>query len=408
MGDQLFFNVIVPLIVTGICFVTVLVILIKDYSRIPPRGAIMITAENMKKLKEEDSRKDSLVARALEEAGQLKAEVGRLQAEEVVLRDELAAKSSKPLFGGVDPDEIKRLKSENERLKEEIVRFREQLASAPIKSMPDTNELEEMLLAKTEVDQLNGELKRVTEELRALKLKVAAGVQEVPDNQSAKAEADRLKAELDDKTAALAKKEEETAKLVSALERGDQDAKAEAGRLKAELDDKTAALAKKEEETAKLVSALERGDQDAKAEADRLKAELDDKTSVLAQKEAEIARLAGELERLSADNKNNNESITKLQSVGTEADAVEKALEEEKKSLQELKLRIGESRIKLQLLSDKAKENAELLAKFAQGKEFDEFRKSVHLDEIVQKYESEITALKLKNLELEKKLGSAA
>ena len=58
----------------------------------------------------------------------------------------------------------------------------------------------------------------------------------------------------------------------------------------------------------------------------------------------------------------------------------------------------------MHLLNEKTKSNVESIAKFAEGKEFAEFRRSIHLDEIVQKYEDEIKGLRIRNMELEDRL----
>jgi DNA repair ATPase RecN len=71
----------------------------------------------------------------------------------------------------------------------------------------------------------------------------------------------------------------------------------------------------------------------------------------------------------------------------------EKNIQAQKKSFQDTEQRIREMKIKLRVLSEKAKENVEALARFAESKEFDEFRKSVHLDELTQKYEDQVKDL---------------
>ncbi|MDD5439128.1 MAG: 3-oxoacyl-[acyl-carrier-protein] synthase III C-terminal domain-containing protein [Candidatus Omnitrophica bacterium] len=186
MDTQLLYHVIVLLAVTGLCFVAVLVVLIKDYARIPPRNAIVILTAELRKMKDDTGRKDALVTRANEEIQRLKAETEQLKEEQVRLRDELAAKKAKPLLGGSEwlprppslgnitqenSGEIKAMKIENGRLKEEVVRCQEELSRARSQLMPDTKDIEEMLLAKTEVERLRGELQKTAQELQALKLR---------------------------------------------------------------------------------------------------------------------------------------------------------------------------------------------------------------------------------------------
>jgi len=122
-------------------------------------------------------------------------------------------------------------------------------------------------------------------------------------------------------------------------------------------------------------------------------------------KEKEIQRLTAELKRVNDTHQDYEKHIAKLKEVTPDIDAMEVSLNEEKKALHEIKLRAQEGKMKLALLNEKTKDAVESIAQFAQGKEFDEFRKSIHLDEIVQKYEGEIKDLKIENMELEKKLG---
>ena len=93
----------------------------------------------------------------------------------------------------------------------------------------------------------------------------------------------------------------------------------------------------------------------------------------------------------------------------TESDILwlEKVLNEQKKTSHELKQRVQENKIKIQLLNEKTKENVELIARFARGKEFDEFRKSIYLDEIIQKYEDEIKHLRIENMDLHRQVPNA-
>ena len=121
-------------------------------------------------------------------------------------------------------------------------------------------------------------------------------------------------------------------------------------------------------------------------------------------KEKEIQRLTAELKRVNDTHQDYEKHIAKLKEVTPDIDAMEVSLNEEKKALHEIKLRAQEGKMKLALLNEKTKDAVESIAQFAQGKEFDEFRKSIHLDEIVQKYEGEIKDLKIESMELENKL----
>ncbi|MBF0330881.1 MAG: hypothetical protein HQL17_03010 [Candidatus Omnitrophica bacterium] len=123
----------------------------------------------------------------------------------------------------------------------------------------------------------------------------------------------------------------------------------------------------------------------------------------LAAKDSEIERLSAEIERLVADQSEYKGRVAKLKKSETEISQIERSLDEEKQALRAMKLRVSEGKMKLQLLSEKTKETVEMIAQFAEGKEFEEFRKSIHMDETVQKYEDEIKDLQIKILALEQK-----
>ncbi len=172
-----------------------------------------------------------------------------------------------------------------------------------------------------------------------------------------------------------------------------------------------AAIKEKENEIRKLTEQLaqlgskEKEHLGTRAEIERLKSALNDEVEEVKNKENEIKRLNDELVRLDTEQKELEQRVAELKKVESDLLWLEKELNEQKKSAHEMKQRIEEGRIKAQLLNEKTKENVELIASFAEGKEFDEFRSSVHLDEIIRKYESEIRDLKIKNMDLKKKLG---
>lgn len=130
------------------------------------------------------------------------------------------------------------------------------------------------------------------------------------------------------------------------------------------------------------------------------------------EKEILAARQAVDEESKSADAKRTIQELeqeeARLKKLGEDCLTLEKTLEEQRQSSQALKQHMEENKVKMQLLSEKTMEGAELIAQFAEGKEFEEFRKSIHLDEITRKHEEEIKALKIKNMELEqgKKAGN--
>jgi chromosome segregation ATPase len=185
------------------------------------------------------------------------------------------------------------------------------------------------------------------------------------------------------------------------LEEENQQLQAGMERISIALKNKIGELAAKEEENAKEQARAER----LEKEMQRLKVEAAKAgAEELSLKDEEIHRLTSELERINAEHENYEKRIAKLKEAETTINEMEASLDEEKRAVREVKLRTQEIKMKLQLLDDKTKESVELIAQFAQGKEFDEFRKVIHLDEVIQKYEEQIKALKIENLGLEEKL----
>ncbi|MDD5217841.1 MAG: hypothetical protein PHN49_03195 [Candidatus Omnitrophica bacterium] len=97
-----------------------------------------------------------------------------------------------------------------------------------------------------------------------------------------------------------------------------------------------------------------------------------------------------ELSKLREERKDIEGRIAQTEKNMAEYGNFENAIREQKKSFYDMEQRIREIKIKLRVLNEKARENVELVAAFAEGKEFDEFRKSIHLDELTHKYEEQI------------------
>ncbi|HBR14191.1 MAG TPA: hypothetical protein DD723_01420 [Candidatus Omnitrophica bacterium] len=215
------------------------------------------------------------------------------------------------------------------------------------------------------------ELKKLKEEITRYQMQPARLEEEM---QRFKAESAKVKGE------DLLLKEKEIQRLTAELKR---------------VNDTHQEITQKQIQSARLEEEMQR----FKAESAKVKGED------LLLKEKEIQRLTAELKRVNDTHQDYEKHIAKLKEVTPDIDAMEVSLNEEKKALHEIKLRAQEGKMKLALLNEKTKDAVESIAQFAQGKEFDEFRKSIHLDEIVQKYEGEIKDLKIENMELEKKLG---
>jgi chromosome segregation ATPase len=142
-----------------------------------------------------------------------------------------------------------------------------------------------------------------------------------------------------------------------------------------------------------------------RAEAEKLKRQLDEKTGQLKAKQERIQRLNEQLAGMNGGKKEFEQRMAELKKIESDILWLEKVVNEQKEFSRRMKQRIEETRIKMQLLNEKTKESVELIAGFAGTKQFDEFRKTIHLDEIIQKYENQIKDLKIKNIELGKKLG---
>jgi hypothetical protein len=186
----------------------------------------------------------------------------------------------------------------------------------------------------------------------------------------------KFEAQAEAQDRALVEKEEELQRISARLlevegsEREAQRLKAqELQKLSTRLFEQDKATAGKEQEIQKISAELA-------ALQERQKAALRGAEESVA-KDSEIMQLKIQLQRVTDDLKKHEEDITRLNGAGLDVSGIEKSLEEEKREVHELRLRLEESKMKAKLLDDKTKEAAEAIARFAQGKEFDEFRKSI-------------------------------
>ncbi|MBF0503588.1 MAG: Hpt domain-containing protein [Candidatus Omnitrophica bacterium] len=298
---------------------------------------------------------------------------------------------------------------------------------------------------KADSDKLQSDFSQAKEEI----------IRKDNDLQSRASEAEGLKRKLQEKESEFATKDQEIAKLKSQLAVMEEDHKnsaqtaqeialkeseirgltAEVLRLKGEVEH-LSQLPKEDpaskEEIASLKARLATLEQESKSEIERLNSEIarisqipkEDPASKeeiaslkaqlvtmeqenknlsavskeLAGKEDEIKRLSDEIERLTAE----GERMKHLKVSEVEMNHIEKLMDEEKKALHAIKMRLQEGKMKLELLDEKTKGAVEAIAQFAQGKEFEEFRKSIHMDQLIQKYENQIKDLQIKIFELEK------
>ncbi len=141
-----------------------------------------------------------------------------------------------------------------------------------------------------------------------------------------------------------------------------------------------------------------------------METELAKKDTLISNKDKELQgaknehdKVKKELEEFNTGQKKLEGDTVTLKMIESDLAFLERTIGEQKKSSHEIKRLLEENKMKIGLLNEKTKDNVELIAKFARGKEFDEFRKSIHMDDIIQKYENEIKNLKLKNMELGKR-----
>ena len=272
-----------------------------------------------------------------------------------------------------------------------------------------------LLIAKQEVEQARSESERLKKELtqsqlervinkswaeEAINEKESIILHVKKEIQRVKADAERLKEELARSQREVEGKgtyvEEEIKRKESTLsdvERELQGARAESERLKAEL-------TRSQLEAEKSKSQME----EAKFESHSLKSKLNVEMAKVKAREDETKRLKEQLERMNSEYGGFEERAAELKKIESDILWLAKVLDEQKQASHQMKQRIEENRIKMQLLNEKTKANVETIARFAEGKEFAEFRKSIYLDDIIQKYEEEIKELRIKNMELENRL----
>ncbi len=346
--------------------------------------------------------------------------------------------------------EITRLTAELEKanaLSRESSKLKEALHIATTQAQTSKKELDqkvnEVIQKNFELQQAADkvvELKKAKEELLAKELLITQGLQEAKalkvDLEKARSlsqgsddakqkEIARLTAEIE-RTGNLV---DETKRLKAAL--GTANAKAQ--ELLAQLNEKNAELTKinaqleqtediaveaqqkVQELTADLSKAVNQPQTSLVNEDEfkKIETELKDMKDVLqikifelTAKDREIKKLKTELDKAQSgaatpDQAAYEARVAKLKSSESDILQIEKSLDEEKQALRAMKLRVSEGKMKLQLLNEKTKETVEQIAQFAEGKEFEEFRKSIHMDETIAKYEDEIKSLQIKVLELE-------
>ena len=377
-------------------------------------------AERLKLGYDQASRKDAdferLAADVKRSAADLQAKTQELMSKEQELKslaieaEGLRSKLKTEIAKGAqykDADErLEKMKADAARKDQDVQALRRDLMAlqtvqqdAAAKAEALSQKEKELQQVQSECQRLNGVLAAATED--AQKVKAA-----IESNAAALAEKDKemqpLKAEVQRLTSELAEKEIEVKRLML-----------EMGKLECRPPDTSvsdAQLAEKDKELQRLNNEF----QQVAVKAKEFKDSLADKAAELGAKEREIERLtaalgkersqSGELERLRAEYQGYDERVKKLKDAEGDISRLERSLEEEKHSLREVRLRAQESRMKLDLIGEKTKESVEAIAGFAESKEFDEFRKAVHMDETIRKYEDEIKHLKIQLIELEKKV----
>lgn len=210
-----------------------------------------------------------------------------------------------------------------------------------------------------------------------------------------RSELGRQAAELKQKTEALHERENELAKLSSVAQRSSGDV-AELDRLHAQVAADLEAMMQKDHEIEKLIDQLNQVNEDhrkleaqmsesfsERGELGHLRTEMNAKIEAAAAQEKELAKLQAERQAGAV-------RVGQAEKIVADYEKFEKTITDQRRSAHDVEQRIREMRIKLRVLSEKAKENVELIAAFAGGKEFDEFRKSIHLDELTRKYEDQI------------------
>jgi chromosome segregation ATPase len=373
----------------------------------------------LSKLKFELEKKNSDVTAREQQRDAIKNDLAKLQAEQA---GALAQAAEIP---GKDK-EIKRLTDELARAVEtsgDAAKLKERLSASDLLLLGAKKDLERLTAEtqklKTELEQKTAETARKDSELQQLivekkklqddmQLKTTAAV--VMEN-----EINALKADVQAKEGASTAEKEtlitDLKKLkdelllksaVSAvLEQEVQTSKSDLSKANAQLESEGSAV--KEEDLQKVTDDLK-----------KMKDDLQIRIFEVTAKDREIKTLKAELDKAKSQPAAANgpsevsvreyeARIQKLKKSESDIIQLEKTLDEERHALRTMKLRVSEGKMKLQLLSEKTKESVEMIAQFAESKEFEEFRKSIHIDDTIQKYEDEIKDLQIKLMDLEKK-----
>jgi chromosome segregation ATPase len=293
-------------------------------------------------------------------AEELKAQLEKKDKEAKQLSEELAKEKSERSGKEVDKEEdILKLKRELEGAREETEKLKKQLQerfSDIEKKDKEIADLKESLVSHQESGKTKGKaLESSLEELNK-------------ELQASKTEVQRLSGELNKKFQDIIFRENELAAVKADLEK--EKAKSPAG-------------------GASLIA-----NASMKSEMDNIKAELAKYKKAIDEKEAELQAIKGQAAQAPAGGS----------TVTAEFSALAKMVEEEKTVASDIRTYLDENKSKLEMLMDKAKENVDLIAQFSKTKDFEEFRKTLHMDNIIMKYENEIDFLKRKNLDLELKL----
>ncbi len=111
-----------------------------------------------------------------------------------------------------------------------------------------------------------------------------------------------------------------------------------------------------------------------KDELVRLRSEMNAKIEEVSAKDREVANLR-------EDPQVKDERVSQAEKIVADYEAFGKTIMDQRRSATDMEQRIQEMRIKWKGLSEKARENMEIIAAFAGAQEFEEFRRSMHLCE---------------------------
>ncbi|MBF0571436.1 MAG: hypothetical protein HQL12_06140 [Candidatus Omnitrophica bacterium] len=348
--------------------------------------------KQIKILKEQLSFAETAPEKFKKELEQIKEESDRLQAETSRKNEELLSKNNdlRDLVGEVRriKEEFESKATESSQKELELTKLKVQLAKMEEQGKNVSQNSEELAHKESENRVLLSEVESLKVKLQGKANEFTLKEQEIV---KLKVELIRLGEESKSalqKTEEIAVKETEINRLLS-----------EVKNLKAELETKATESGQKEQELVKLKAQLSMMEQQGK--------NVPQNNEELAVKESVIKRLTDQIERMTLAQKDTSERMARFKKSEIEMFHIEKLMDEEKKELHKIKLRIQEGKMKLELIDEKTKGAVESIAQFAQGKEFEEFRKSIHMDQMIQKYEDQIKALQIKALELEKDHNSS-